>query len=152
MRFRRDATLDPRQVEDVRGSGGLGVPTGAMLGGGGGGGGIIVFVVAMLLRGGSGGGGLGSVRLELQADCYAGVWAKRAADTRYIDSVTRADINGALDAASSVGDDRLQQRAGGGVNPDSFTHGTSAQRQRWFTRGYETGQRRECDTLSASTL
>jgi predicted metalloprotease len=90
-----------------------------------------------------------SVRLELQADCYAGVWAYsvfRAGDLQ------PGDVEEALDAASSVGDDRLQRRAGGSVDPDSFTHGTSEQRVRWFNRGRENGQPGDCDTFSADSL
>jgi predicted metalloprotease len=93
-----------------------------------------------------------SVRLELQADCYAGIWAYHAKDTGFVESISAADIRDGLDAAAAVGDDRLQQRAGGGVDPDSFTHGTSEQRQRWFTRGEESGRLDQCDTFAATTL
>ena len=93
-----------------------------------------------------------SVRLELQADCYAGVWASHATNSHIIESIDAADVRDGLDAAAAVGDDRLQQRASGDVDPDSFTHGTSAQRQRWFTRGYNGGRLDDCDTFGASSL
>ena len=93
-----------------------------------------------------------SVRLELQADCYAGVWANHAEQTAFIESITAADIRDGLNTAASIGDDRLQTRATGDVDPDSFTHGTSEQRQRWFTRGYDQGGLSACDTFSASAL
>ena len=90
-----------------------------------------------------------SVRLELQADCYAGVWAH----TVYAaGDLQKGDVAEALDAASSVGDDRLQRRSGGGVHPESFTHGTSEQRQRWFERGRASGNPGDCDTFSADSL
>jgi predicted metalloprotease len=91
-----------------------------------------------------------SVRLELQADCYAGLWAKHAEQTSAI--LEPGDIEEALGAASAVGDDRLQRRASGQVVPDSFTHGTSEQRARWFHRGFEQGTIKACDTFSAADL
>ena len=91
-----------------------------------------------------------SVRLELQADCFAGVWAARADASRQI--LEAGDLEEALNAANAIGDDRMQRRAGGYVVPDSFTHGASAQRVRWFQHGLETGDMRACDTFSATRL
>ena len=92
----------------------------------------------------------GSVRLELQADCYAGVWANRAeARNRILET---GDVQEALNAASAVGDDKLQQQTRGQVSPDSFTHGTSAQRARWFNRGLQSGRMEDCDTFGAAQL
>lgn len=91
-----------------------------------------------------------SVRLELQADCLAGVWAHHADRTRQI--LERGDVEQAMNAAAAIGDDRLQRQAQGRVVPDSFTHGTSEQRVRWFRRGLETGEPKACDTFSAASL
>jgi hypothetical protein len=103
----------------------------------------------------SSGASSGSVRTELQADCYAGAWVGSAATTKdasgttFFEPISRAQVGDALSAASAVGDDRIQAASGGQVDPDSFTHGTSAQRQRWFEQGYEQGAG-QCDTFSVS--
>ncbi|GGK00320.1 neutral zinc metallopeptidase [Pseudomonas matsuisoli] len=91
-----------------------------------------------------------SVRQELQADCYAGVWAFNA--QQRLDWMEPGDLEEALNAATAIGDDRLQQRGQGRVVPDSFTHGSSEQRVRWFKRGYEAGSPAECDTFRAKQL
>jgi uncharacterized protein len=93
-----------------------------------------------------------SVRVELQADCFAGVWANRADAARGGKMIDDRDVEQALTAASAIGDDRLQRQAQGRVVPDSFTHGTSAQRMRWFNIGLESGDPRKCDTFSARQL
>ena len=89
-----------------------------------------------------------SVRRELQADCFAGVWAHHANAARQI--LESGDVEEALAAASAIGDDRLQRESGRRVTPESFTHGTSAQRVRWFKRGLEDGELRRCDTAAAA--
>ena len=88
-----------------------------------------------------------SVRMELQADCLAGIWARDNQDI-----LERGDIEEGLNAASAIGDDRLQRRQQGYVVPESFTHGSSAQRVRWFKRGLQTGDMRQCDTFGAQQL
>jgi uncharacterized protein len=91
-----------------------------------------------------------SVRLELQADCFAGLWANKAQATKNI--IEAGDIDQALNAASQIGDDTLQRKASGTIQPDTFTHGTSAQRVHWFKQGYETGQIEQCDTFKAGSF
>jgi uncharacterized protein len=91
-----------------------------------------------------------SVRVELQADCYAGLWAKKANETRQI--LQAGDVEEAMNAAAKIGDDALQRASTGNVRPDSFTHGTSAQRAKWFNIGLTTGSVKSCDTFSQRDL
>jgi len=91
-----------------------------------------------------------SVRLELQADCYAGLWARHADSTAGV--LEPGDIEEALNAASAIGDDTLQKNAGRAVVPDSFTHGSSGQRARWFRRGYDSGSPGDCDSFREADL
>jgi len=90
-----------------------------------------------------------SVRLELQADCFAGIWAHSTEERSLLEA---GDIDSALGAAAAVGDDRLQRQATGTVSPESWTHGSSEERTRWFKRGYDSGQISQCDTFAASQL
>lgn len=99
----------------------------------------------------------GSVRVELQADCLAGMWAKAASTTNdpatgkpFLQPITQKDVQDALSAAASVGDDRIQKSATGRTNPESYTHGTSQQRQTWFMRGFSSGDLNQCNTLTGS--
>jgi predicted metalloprotease len=90
-----------------------------------------------------------SVRLELQADCYAGVWAHNAVKTGFFrEPFSKSDVDQALSAAAAVGDDSIQRRTQGRVTPDAFTHGTSRQREKWFSIGYDSGDPKRCDTFS----
>jgi hypothetical protein len=89
----------------------------------------------------------GQVRVELQADCYAGLWIGRALDTGFIEEITRQDVADALDAAAAVGDDRIQSRIHGRVTPEAWTHGSAEQRQSWLVRGIEGTGPQSCDTF-----
>ena len=91
-----------------------------------------------------------SVRMELQADCLAGVWGKRTDSMRQV--LEPGDLEAALNAAAAIGDDRLQQQAQGRIVPESFTHGSSAQRVRWFRRGFDSGDMNQCNTFQAEQL
>jgi predicted metalloprotease len=112
--------------------------------------GIDEQVAAARQSGSERGANSASVKLELQADCFAGVWAFHANQARSI--LEKGDVEGALAAATAIGDDTLQRQSQGQVVPDSFTHGTSAQRVRWFSRGLESGQLKQCDTFSGQPL
>ncbi|MBB2941479.1 hypothetical protein FB565_001183 [Actinoplanes lutulentus] len=99
-----------------------------------------------------------SVKLELQADCYAGAWANAAANTtdkdgdKIFTSLTDQDIQEGIQAAGQIGDDTLQKKGGGDINPEEFTHGSSAQRQQWFRVGYDSGDPKQCDTFKAGAV
>ena len=101
----------------------------------------------------------GAVRVELMADCLAGVWAHHASDVTdedtgvaFLEPLTREDVDSALSAAAAVGDDRIQEAATGRVDPESWTHGSAASRQRWFLDGYETGDLGRCDTFAVDSV
>ncbi len=114
--------------------------------------GVSEKVHSMRARGGNVEGDKGAlVRMELQADCYAGVWANQAQAAQHY-SLDAGDLEEALATASAIGDDRLQRQSQGTVVPDSFTHGTSAQRVRWFRSGFESGDAGRCDTFTARQL
>ena len=89
----------------------------------------------------------GQVRVELQADCYAGLWVGHALGMGLVEEITRRDVADALDAAAAVGDDRIQERVSGRVVPESWTHGSAEQRQSWFVRGIEGSGPQSCDTF-----
>jgi len=101
---------------------------------------------------GSTGATSSSVRVELMADCLAGTWARSAVDTGFVESITDSDVRDGLDAAASIGDDRLQQQATGRVQPEAWTHGSSQQRQKWFLTGYQNGTVQSCDTFATAQL
>ncbi len=118
----------------------------------------LLGVLGRAQHGAQGAGGNG-VRTELQADCYAGVWAHYASITKqegtgvpFLEPLSDKDIDDALSAAASVGDDRIQRTASGRTNPESWTHGSSEQRQHWFTVGYQTGDPNQCDTFRTADL
>lgn len=118
----------------------------------------LLGVLGKAQQGAQGAGGNG-VRTELQADCYAGIWAHYASTVKqqstgvpFLEPLSDKDIQDALSAAASVGDDRIQQQVTGRTNPESWTHGSAAQRQKWFTTGYQTGDPNRCNTFTATDL
>lgn len=112
--------------------------------------GIAEKVARASARGTRGGAGSLQVRMELQADCYAGVWARNANDARRL--LEPGDVEEGIRAAEAIGDDTLQRQAQGRVVPESFTHGSSEQRVRWFTTGFNSGKMEACDTFRAAAL
>jgi predicted metalloprotease len=105
-------------------------------------------ILGLLPEGGGTAGAQGTqVRVELMADCFAGVWARHAADTGFMRAPTEEEVASALDAAASVGDDRIQRQMQGRVTPESWTHGSAEQRMSWFRNGYESGSVDHCNTL-----
>lgn len=118
----------------------------------------LLGVLGKAQQGAQGAGGNG-VRTELQADCYAGIWAHYASTVKqqstgvpFLQPLSDKDIQDALSAAASVGDDRIQQQVTGHTNPESWTHGSAAQRQKWFTVGYQTGDPNKCNTFTSTDL
>ncbi len=104
---------------------------------------------------GQSGGNEGSIRVELQADCYAGMWANsvwKTPDQSAVESITEADVREAINAAEAVGDDRIQEQATGSINQDTWTHGSAEQRARWFNTGFRQGTLQACDTFAAPSV
>ena len=106
-------------------------------------------LLGLLEQGRDAGAEGGAVRTELQADCFAGLWGGNAVETGFLEPLTRAQINQALDAASVIGDDRIQEQTQGQVNPETWTHGSAEQRQEWFANGLEARSTQDCDTFNA---